>query len=161
MKIAVGADHAAYGLKAEIIDELGKLGHEVKDYSPAELNNDDDYPDIASLVANAVASREAEFGVLMCGTGIGVSIAANKIQGVRAALCGDTFSAHCSREHNNANVLCLGARVTGSGLARDILRVWLETRFINERRHVRRVEKMMALEPKKLVPGQCGGICLS
>lgn len=146
MRFAIGADHAGYDLKREIAEELAKKGHECKDFSPAELDPEDDYPDVASAVARAVASGAYERGVLICGTGIGVSIAANKVAGVRAALCGDTFSARSSREHNDANVLCLGARVVGTGLAIDILRTWLSAEFATAARHRRRVDKMTALE---------------
>lgn len=146
MRVALGADHAAYELKAEVAAQLAKLGHEVRDFSLAELDPEDDYPDVATAVARAVAAGEYDRGILICGTGVGMSITANKVAGIRAALCGDTFSAHSSREHNDANVLCLGARVVGPGLALDIVRVWLAAEFSAAARHRRRVEKVMALD---------------
>ncbi len=146
MRIAIGADHAGYALKREIGEALAKMGHEWRDFSPATLDPEDDYPDVALAVARAVARGECERGILICGTGIGVCITANKVPGVRAALCGDTFSARSSREHNDANVLCLGARVVGVGLALDIVQAFLASEFSSAPRHQRRVRKMMAVE---------------
>ena len=144
LKIAIGSDHGGFRLKEEIKDYLRQQGVEHTDfgtYSTASV----DYPDIAQTVGEKVASGEFERGILICGTGIGISIAANKVHGVRAALCGDVFSARMSREHNNANILALGERVTGSGLALMIVQTWLETEFAGGR-HARRVEKISALE---------------
>lgn len=146
MRVAIGADHAAYDLKREIAYYLEQLGHEVKDFSAPQLDPEDDYPDVAVEVARAVADGTFERGVLMCGTGVGMSITANKVKGVRAALCGDTFSAHSSREHNNANVLCLGARVLGTGLAKEIVKAWFEAEFSTEARHSRRLGKVESVE---------------
>jgi len=146
MRIAIGADHAGYDLKREVGALLTRLGHEWTDFGPATLDPEDDYPDVAQQVARAVAGGEVDRGILICGTGIGMCITANKVRGVRAALCGDTFSARSSREHNNANVLCLGARVLGQGLADDIVRAWLETAYSGAVRHQRRVDKIAALE---------------
>ena len=101
-----------------------------------------DYPEIAQKVGNFVVTGEVEKGILVCGTGIGMSIAANKIKGIRAALCSDTFSARLTRQHNNSNVLCLGERVTGEGLMLDIVKIWLETPFSNEERHLRRINSI-------------------
>jgi len=139
--IAIGCDHGGYELKKEIMAHLEKLGRECKDlgtYSTASC----DYPQYAKAVAHAVASGECEEGILICGTGIGVSITANKVKGIRAALCGDCFSAEATRQHNNANVLCLGARVTGPGLALKIVDTFLNTPFSNDERHIRRVNQI-------------------
>ncbi|MHB1131230.1 MAG: ribose 5-phosphate isomerase B [Chloroflexota bacterium] len=146
MRIAIGADHVGYDLKAELSSLLTKLGHEWVDFSPPVLDPDDDYPVVSSQVARAVAAGEVDRGIIICGTGIGVSITANKIDGVRAALCGDTFSAHSSREHNDANVLCLGARVVGVGLAMEIAQTWLAAEFSTDQRHHRRVDKIGLVE---------------
>jgi ribose 5-phosphate isomerase B len=140
--IAIGNDHAGLELKAEIIKLLQSKGLEFKDYG-AFTTDSCDYPVYAKLVANAVASGEAKKGILICGTGIGMSITANKVSGVRCALCGDTFSAEATRLHNNSNVLALGARVTGIGLALKITETWLDTGFEDEGkpdgRHLRRI----------------------
>jgi len=141
MRIALGSDHAGYRLKQAIARLLTELGHEYHDFgthSPGSC----DYPDYARAVAEAVARGEYERGILICATGIGMSITANRVPGVRAALCHEAFSARRSREHNDANVLCLGAQVVGEALALDIVRIWLATEFSNEERHRRRVRKM-------------------
>lgn len=145
MRIAVGSDHAGVGLKAEVEQLLKSLNHDYEDFGAYDTRSVD-YPDIARLVAGGVASGQFDLGILICGTGVGVSIAANKMKGVRAALCHDTFSARASREHNDANILCLGSRVLGPGLALDIVRTWLEADFSGEDRHVRRVHKIRQLE---------------
>jgi ribose 5-phosphate isomerase B len=142
--IALGSDHAGVQLKAAIAEHLRGLGHEVEDLG-AHDESSVDYPDFAEAVGKAVTSGRAERGVLICGTGVGISISANKLPGVRAALCGDTFSARMSREHNDANVLCLGARVVGTGLALDIVSTWLDAGFEGGR-HQRRLDKIAALE---------------
>ena len=145
MTIAVGADHAGYTLKDEIVLWLKELGHEVIDCGTNSAASVD-YSDFAKAVADAVLAGKAELGVLTCGTGLGVSMAANKIRGIRCALCNDSYSARMTREHNDANILAMGARVVGSGVARDILEGFLGTPFSTEPRHRLRVEKMMALE---------------
>ena len=132
MKIALGADHGGFNYKNKIKEYLASTGIEVLD----------DYPDIAHKVAKSVASGDAEKGILVCGTGIGMSIAANKIFGIRAAVCSDTFSAKATREHNDSNILCLGERAIGEGLMLEIVKVWLETPFSNEERHKRRIDKI-------------------
>jgi ribose 5-phosphate isomerase B len=141
--IAIGNDHAGLELKAELIKLILSRGLEYKDYGTYTADSCD-YPVYAKLVANAVAAGEADKGILICGTGIGMSIAANRIPGVRCALCGDTFSAEMTRLHNNSNVLALGARVTGIGLALKIAETWLDTKFEDEGnpdgRHLRRVK---------------------
>ena len=144
MKIAIGCDHGGLHLKQEIKELLSTLGHEVEDFGTHSTESCD-YPGIAEPVAHAVVDGAADRGILICGTGIGIGIAANKIAGVRAALCHDTFSAHASREHNNANILTMGERVIGPGLAKDIVTIWLNTEFEGGR-HARRVEKISALE---------------
>lgn len=144
MKIAVACDHGGYRLKNVIIEELKRLGYEVEDFGTYSEESCD-YPDYAAKAARAVASGECEKGVVVCGTGIGVSMTCNKIHGIRCALCHDVFSAKATRAHNDANMLAMGQRVIGEGLALEILRAWLSTDFEGGR-HVRRIEKMMALE---------------
>lgn len=137
IKIAIGSDHGGFDYKASIIKALQVKGYDVVDmgtYSPESC----DYPIIAKKVARAVAKGDFEKGILVCGTGIGMSMAANKVKGIRAAVCGDTFSARATRAHNNANILCLGQRVVGEGLALDIVDIWLTTKFEGGR-HERRV----------------------
>jgi ribose 5-phosphate isomerase B len=144
MRIAVGSDHAGLALKRTLLDHLAAAGHE-----PLDLGTHDgascDYPDFAAAVATSVADGRAALGLLCCGTGIGMSMAANKVAGVRAAAVSDTFSARMTRLHNDCNVLCLGERVVGSGLARDIVDAWLGTSFEGGR-HQRRVDKINALD---------------
>jgi ribose 5-phosphate isomerase B len=142
--IVLGSDHAGVRLKAAIGQFLRERGYEIEDLGAYEETSCD-YPDFAEKVGRAVTDGRAERGVLICGTGAGVSISANKIPGVRAALCGDTFTARMSREHNDANVLCLGARVVGTGLALDIVSTWLGAEFEGGR-HQRRLDKIAALE---------------
>lgn len=136
--IALGSDHGGYGLKQEVIKHLEERGIEYKDYG---CYNEEscDYPIYGKKVAEAVAGGECEFGIIICGTGIGISISANKVPGIRAALCHDCFSAQATREHNNANILAMGARVIGPGLALKIVDTFLDTPFSNEERHVRRI----------------------
>ena len=136
--IAIGCDHGGYALKQAIMAHLEKRGFEYKDYgcySEASC----DYPVYGKAVAEAVAAGECEQGILICGTGIGISITANKVPGIRAALCSDCFSAAATREHNNANVLAMGARVLGEGLALKIVDTFLDTPFSNDERHIRRI----------------------
>lgn len=136
--IAIGSDHGGFELKKKLMEHLSERGLEYKDfgtYSSASC----DYPVYAKAVANAVASDECDRGIIICGTGIGVSITANKVRGIRAALCGDCFSAEATRQHNDANVLCMGARVVGEGLALKIADTFLDTPFSNDERHIRRI----------------------
>ncbi|MCR4943364.1 MAG: ribose 5-phosphate isomerase B [Clostridium sp.] len=146
MKIAIGADHGGFGLKEEIKKYLDENGYEVKDFGTYSTDSCD-YPDYGLQVAEAVAAKEYEFGILVCGTGIGIGIAANKVPGIRAALCSDTFSAHATREHNDANILTMGARVVGPGLALDIVKTFLNAKFEGDR-HVRRLNKISEIEKK-------------
>ncbi len=147
MHIAVGADHGGYELKQQIAEFLIAQGHQVLDLGIHNLKSVD-YPDIAALVAHAVAAGEAQRGIVICGTGIGVSMAANKVHGIRAALCTDCYMARMAREHNDAQVLCLGGRVLGIGSALDIVQVFLSSEFLGGR-HARRVGKISALEGKE------------
>lgn len=144
MRLAVGSDHAGFHLKRALIARLQEHGHEVDDLGTHD-GQACDYPDVAVAVGRKVSTGEAELGLLVCGTGVGMSIAANKVPGVRAAVVSDTFSARASREHNDANVLCLGERVVGPGLARDILDNWLNACFEGGR-HLGRVRKIRALD---------------
>lgn len=136
--IALGSDHGGYELKQEIMKHLTERGMEYKDYG-CYSEESCDYPEYGKAVAEAVASKECELGILICGTGIGISIAANKVKGVRAALCSDCFSAQATREHNDANILAMGARVVGPGLALKIVDTFLDTPFSNDERHIRRI----------------------
>ncbi|KRE48565.1 ribose 5-phosphate isomerase B [Paenibacillus sp. Soil522] len=145
MKIAIGADHAGYRLKDEVVPFLQSLGHEIEDVG-CSCDQSVDYPDYALPVCDLVTSGKAERGILICGTGIGMSIAANKVRGIRCALVSDMFSAKATREHNDTNVLALGERVIGPGMALEIIRIWLETPFSNGERHVGRVNKVMQIE---------------
>lgn len=146
MKIAVGCDHGGLNLKNEIIKHLNSKNIETKDFG-TYTSESCDYPDIAKEVAEKVADKEFDFGILVCGTGIGISIAANKVPGIRAALCHDTFSAHATREHNNANILTLGERVVGVGLGLDIVDTFLNSTFQGDR-HQRRIDKITEIEKK-------------
>ncbi len=151
MKIALGADHGGYGLKVELHSFLEKQGHQVLNQgtdSPEAV----DYPDYAERVALAVVHGEAERGIILCGSGVGAAIAANKIPGARAALCHDTFSAHQGVEDDDANILCLGARVIGPNLAMEIVTTWLNAHFSKAERHRRRLQKVLGLEKKYFLP---------
>ncbi|MCS7191562.1 MAG: ribose 5-phosphate isomerase B [Armatimonadetes bacterium] len=144
-RIALGSDHAGFELKEWLKNLLTEKGYECLDFG---TNNPKpcDYPDFSSAVAHAVASKECDTGIVICGTGIGSSIAANKVFGVRCALCWNEYTARMARSHNDANVLALGARVIGFELAWEIVKVWLETPFSEDERHKRRLEKISALE---------------
>lgn len=139
--IALGCDHGGYPLMKEIIKYLDEKGIAYQNFGTFSEESVD-YPVYAKQVAHAVADGKCEKGILVCGTGIGISIAANKVKGIRAALCGDVFSAKATREHNDANILALGARVTGPGLALEILKAFLETPFSNDERHIRRIRQI-------------------
>ena len=141
MRIAIGSDHAGYALKAEVARWLAERGYAVRDLGTDDADTSVDYPDFARSVAQAVAGCECDLGIAVCGTGLGVSITANKAPGVRAALCTDTYTAHMSRLHNDANVLCLGQQVVGIGLALDIVAAWLQASFEGGR-HARRLAKI-------------------
>lgn len=139
--IAVGSDHAGYELKNQLMEHLKNREYEVKDYGTYSEESCD-YPDYAKQVANAVAGGEAEKGLLVCGTGIGMSIAANKVKGIRAAVLSDEFSAEATRSHNDANILCLGARVVDYTKAEKLLDIFLDTPFSAEEKHIRRISKI-------------------
>jgi ribose 5-phosphate isomerase B len=146
MKIAIGSDHAGFKLKETVKEFLKTSGIEVIDFG-THSEESADYPDFAFPVAEAVAKKEFDFGILICSTGIGMSITANKVAGIRAALCNDLFTANCSKEHNDANVLCMGGRIVGEGLAKAIVQTWLERKFQGGR-HERRVKKIEEYETK-------------
>lgn len=144
MKIGLGSDHGGFELKKEILDHLNKKGIACEDFG-TYTKDSCDYPDYAYKVAKAVVAGTCDLGILVCGTGIGISIAANKVEGIRCAVVSDTFSAEMSRAHNNANILALGERVVGKGLALKIVDTWLEAGFEGGR-HTGRVDKIMAIE---------------
>jgi ribose 5-phosphate isomerase B len=144
--IAIGSDHGGYALKGEIIEHLKSRGLEVRDLGTTSEESTD-YPIYGEAVARAVVSGECDLGIIICGTGIGISIAANKVKGARAALCGDCYSAEMARAHNNANLLALGARVLGTGLALKIVDTFLDTDFLGGR-HARRVGMFKDIEDK-------------
>lgn len=139
--IALGSDHGGFGLKQEVIKHLEARGLEYKDFGTYSEESCD-YPEYAKKVAHAVADGECEKGILICGTGIGISITANKVPGIRAALCHDCFSAEATRLHNDANILAMGARVVGPGHALKIVDTFLDTPFSNEERHIRRISQI-------------------
>ena len=149
MKIVIGSDHAGFQLKNAMGDFIRSLGHSVLDVG-AFNENPSDYPDFAEAVGRAVLDGRAERGVLICGSGVGASVAANKLIGIRAAVCHDTYSGHQGVEHDNMNVLVMGSRVIASKLAEDIVRAYVAANFTNEERHVRRLAKVHALETKML-----------
>lgn len=146
MKIALGSDHAGLSLKIVIMKHLEEKGIEIKDFG-TYTQDSCDYPDYAYKVATEVAERNFDLGILVCGTGIGISIAANKVKGIRAANCSDTFSAHACREHNNANIIALGERIVGPGLAIDIVDTFLKASFEGGR-HEKRINKITDIENK-------------
>jgi ribose 5-phosphate isomerase B len=146
MKIALGTDHGGYQLKTAMAATIERAGHEVLDCGAAALDSDDDYPVFAERVALAVTSGRADRGLVLCGSGVGASVAANKIHGVRAALCHDTFSAHQGVEDDDMNVLCIGARVVGASLAAELVEAFLRAKFSGAERHRRRLEMVRALE---------------
>jgi ribose 5-phosphate isomerase B len=148
MKVAIAADHAGSLLLTPVLEEVRRLGHGVVDLGTHDAVTPDDYPDRAADVAAALAAGRAERGVLICGSGVGASVAANKVRGIRAALCHDTYSAHQGVEHDQMNVLCLGARVIGEALALELVRAFLAASFSGEPRHRRRLEKIAAMESR-------------
>jgi ribose 5-phosphate isomerase B len=147
MKVVIGSDHAGFQLKNAMGDVLRSMGNDVLDVG-AFNENPSDYPDFAEAVGRAVLDGKAERGVLICGSGVGASVAANKLPGIRAGMCHDTYSAHQGVEHDNINVLVLGSRVIGVALAQDLVKEFLGAKFSNEERHVRRLGKIKALEVK-------------
>jgi ribose 5-phosphate isomerase B len=143
MRVAIGADHAGYALKEVIREHFTDL-----EFIDVGTHSEDscDYPEYAIAVGRKVAAGEADTGVLVCGTGVGMSIAANRVPGIRAAACSESYTARLTRDHNDANVLCIGSRVVGEGVAIDIVSAWLETSFSGGERHVRRLDKIRALD---------------
>ena len=145
MKIAIGCDHGAFDLKNAVVKHLQGQGHEVCDFGCYSLDSCD-YPDFAEAAAKAVASGECEKGIVLCTTGIGISIAANKVKGIRCALLSDPLSARMTREHNDTNMMAMGAGIVGKNLALEIVDTWIGTEFSGEAKHQRRIDKVMALE---------------
>jgi ribose 5-phosphate isomerase B len=150
VKIAIAADHAGYPLKQLVIDDLRHAGHEVSDLGTDGPDVPVDYPDVAERVCNAMRAGQAERGIVLCGSGVGVSVAANKFPGIRAGVCHDHYSAHQAVEHDDLNVLCLGARVIGPEPAREIVRSFAAARFTGEERHARRLKKVLDVEGRFL-----------
>ena len=148
MRVAVGTDHAGFSLKERIVDAIRAAGHEPIDCGAERHIPGDDYPDYAERVARAIQEQRVERGVLLCGSGVGASVAANKFIGVRAALCHDTFSARQGVEDDSLNVLCLGARVVGPSLAEELVRAFLQARFSGAERHARRLGKITGFEER-------------
>ena len=148
MRVTIGADHGGLPLKAELATHIEGLGHELFDVGAHSLDPLDDYPDFAEAVALSVAQGRSERGVMICGSGVGAAITANKIRGARASVCHDTYSAHQGVEHDEMNVLCLGARIVGGEVAREIVAAFLSARFIPEEKYVRRLNKIKALDTR-------------
>jgi RpiB/LacA/LacB family sugar-phosphate isomerase len=156
MKIVIGSDHAGFQLKVAIGDLLRSMNQEVLDVG-AFNENPSDYPDFAEAVGKAILDHKAERGVLICGSGVGASVAANKLTGIRAAVCHDSYSAHQGVEHDDMNVLVLGSRIIGVKLAEDLVKAYLSAKFTNEDRHVRRLAKIKALESKFVTSSSSAG----
>jgi len=148
--VALGADHGGYSLKTELAPWLQSQGYEVLDLGAHSLDPADDYPDFAEATARAVVAGRAERGILICGSGVGASVAANKVPGIRACVCHDTYSAHQGVEHDEMNVLCLGGRIIGIELAKELAAAFLNARFTGEERHRRRMDKVAAMEQRAL-----------
>ena len=146
MRISVAADHNGYELKNEITEILKRDGHDVIDMGPHDLDPLDDYPDYAKPLAESVSSGETERGIMICGSGVGASVAANKGKGVRAAVCHDIYSAHQGVEHDDMNVLCLGSRIVGTEVVRELVSAFISAEYTNEERHARRLTKVIEME---------------
>ena len=146
MRISIAADHGGLSLKKDLIEVIQQNGHILQDLGADEYDHNDDYPDFALAVARDVASGKADRGIVICGSGVGAAIAANKVRGVRAGVCHDTYSARQGVEHDNMNVLCMGARVIGLAVATDITTSYLAAKFSGEERHERRLAKVLAAE---------------
>ena len=149
MKIAIGVDHGGWSLKQAVLDELKKLGHTVVDCGAPTFDAADDYPDFAHDVGKAIQRGEAERGIVICGSGVGVAIAATKMRGIRACLCHDTYSAHQGVEHDNMNVLALGAHIIGDELAKELVRAFVAAKFDGNERFQRRLNKVIDIENNK------------
>ena len=146
MKISVAADHNGFELKSEISSLLSKLGHEVVDVGPYSHDPLDDYPDYAKLLTESISTGTSERGIMICGSGVGASVAANKVKGIRAAVCHDIYSAHQGVEHDDMNVLCLGSRIVGSEVAQELVRAFTGAKYTGEERHQRRLDKVLEME---------------
>ena len=148
MRVAIGADHGGYALKDELKQFLQSLGHEMIDVGAHTLDPADDFPDFTKPLAESVASGSADRGIMICGSGVGASVAANKIKGIRASVCHDTYSAHQGVEHDDMNVLCLGARIVGIELARELTGAFLSAEYVPEERFQRRLDKVLHMESR-------------
>ncbi len=153
MRVVIGADHNGFDSKDMVRQWLEAAGHAVVDVGPHELDPSDDYPDFARLVGESLQRGEADRGILLCGSGVGASIAANKMRGIRAGLCHDAYSAHQAVEHDNVNVLCLGPRIVGPALMEELVTAFLAAAFTGEERHARRLAKVTALEQEEREAG--------
>ena len=148
MRVAIGADHGGYALKDELKTFLQSLGHEMIDVGAHTLDPADDFPDFTRPLAESVASGQADRGIMICGSGVGASVAANKVRGIRASVCHDTYSAHQGVEHDDMNVLCLGARIVGIELARELTGAFLSAEYVPEERFQRRLDKVLDMESR-------------
>jgi len=146
LRVALGADHGGFSLKTELLPWLKDRGYDVLDLGAHALDSTDDYPDFSKLVAQTVASGDAPRGIIICGSGVGACITANKVPGVRAGTCHDTYSAHQGVEHDDMNILCLGARIIGIEVVKEVVAAFLGAKFSNEERHHRRLQKVLAVE---------------
>ena len=146
MKISLAADHNGFDLKKEISDQLENEGHEVIDVGPHSHDPLDDYPDYAKKLADSVSRGESLRGIMICGSGVGASVASNKVKGIRAAVCHDIYSAHQGVEHDDMNVLCLGSRIVGSEVARELVKAFITAEYTGEERHQRRLDKVLGME---------------
>ncbi|MDP7627340.1 MAG: ribose 5-phosphate isomerase B [SAR202 cluster bacterium] len=146
MKISLAADHNGFDLKKEISDQLENEGHEVIDVGPHSHDPLDDYPDYAKKLADSVSRGESLRGIMICGSGVGASVASNKVKGIRAAVCHDIYSAHQGVEHDDMNVLCLGSRIVGSEVARELVKAFITAKYTGEERHQRRLDKVLDME---------------
>ena len=153
MRVAIGVDHGGFPLKGPILDYLTTAGHEVLDLGAYNVDPVDDYPDYAKAVGEAVLREKAERGIIICGSGVGACVAANKLPGIRAGMCHDTYTAHQGVEHDNINVLCLGARVIGLALAVELVRAFIGATFSGEERHRRRLAKVAEMETAQTLTG--------
>jgi ribose 5-phosphate isomerase B len=149
MRLGIAADHAGFELKRDLSKDLLAAGHEVVDYGAHRFDPEDDYPDLVAPLARAVAAKEVERGIAICGSNIGACIAANKIVGVRAGPCSDNYSAHQGVEHDDMNVICLGGRVLGYAVAWELIQTYIAARFTDEERHRRRLQKIARLEQER------------
>jgi len=149
MRIAIGADHAGYDLKNYLYEKIESMGHSIVDVGAHTLDPDDDYPDFAKAVGKQVSSQESDRGILVCGSGVGASIAANKIVGIRASICHDIYSAHQGVEHDDMNILCIGALVVEKNLALELASNFIKAKFSGKERHIRRLNKVFELESNR------------